>query len=460
MNVFIRPAETADLPRLREIFACARAFMSAHGNPSQWGSRYPEDSTITRQMHAGCLYAVESSTGVHGVFACVPGEEPTYAHIEGGSWLDPSPYVTIHSLAGDGQIPHLFSYVLDFCLKQCPHVRLDTHRNNHIVQRLAMENDFSYRGVIFVRGNSPRLAFERLPESHALPPEPTALLRAMGITAQRITRFHSVEDDAPYDVWKTDTPAGIRVLKKAKAYEGELYARFLQQTTPWTPRLYDTLSLGRDTYLLLEYIPGRDLCRCTREALTSAVTALAELQKSWWERRDMETAGFPYAQALQERTNRGKIVAGLRDPALDAAYKEYLSLFHTLPRTLCHDDLLPFNLLVQGERCTFIDWEYGGMLPYPTPLARLLAHGTEAPDGLFYLKDEDRAFALELYYRLLPEPMGIPRGAYYRHMNCFFFYEYCEWVALGLQHDPEQIPLFAPYLEKARSLARQLTDHA
>lgn len=174
----------------------------------------------------------------------------------------------------------------------------------------------------------------------------------------------------------------------------------------------------------------------------------------------METAGFPYAQALQERTNRGKIVAGLRDPALDAAYKEYLSLFHTLPRTLCHDDLLPFNLLVQGERCTFIDWEYGGMLPYPTPLARLLAHGTEAPDGLFYLKDEDRAFALELYYRLLPEPMGIPRGAYYRHMNCFFFYEYCEWVALGLQHDPEQIPLFAPYLEKARSLARQLADHA
>lgn len=293
MNVFIRPAETADLPRLREIFACARAFMSAHGNPTQWGSRYPEDSTITRQMHADCLYAVESSTGVHGVFACVPGEEPTYAHIEGGSWLDPSPYVTIHSLAGDGQIPHLFSYVLDFCLKQCPHVRLDTHRNNHIVQRLAMENDFSYRGVIFVRGNSPRLAFERLPESHALPPEPTALLRAMGITAQRITRFHSVEDDAPYDVWKADTPAGIRVLKKAKAYEGELYARFLQQTTPWTPRLYDTLRLGRDTYLLLEYMPGRDLCRCTREALTSAVTSLAELQKAGGSAGIWKPPGFP-----------------------------------------------------------------------------------------------------------------------------------------------------------------------
>ena len=33
----IRPSAIEDLDRIMEIYAGARAFMAAHGNPNQWG---------------------------------------------------------------------------------------------------------------------------------------------------------------------------------------------------------------------------------------------------------------------------------------------------------------------------------------------------------------------------------------------------------------------------------------
>lgn len=35
--MYIRKAAEGDLPRMMEIYAVARRFMAAHGNPNQWG---------------------------------------------------------------------------------------------------------------------------------------------------------------------------------------------------------------------------------------------------------------------------------------------------------------------------------------------------------------------------------------------------------------------------------------
>lgn len=61
------------------------------------------------------------------------------------------------------------------------------------------------------------------------------------------------------------------------------------------------------------------------------------------------------------------------------------------------DDLLPFNVIVSDDRAVLIDWEYGGILPYPSSFARLIAHGEEAEDSLFHMTREDRG----LRYRSL-----------------------------------------------------------
>ena len=43
----IRNAEIKDLPRIMEIFAHARRFMTEHGNPDQWGpDNWPPEDLI------------------------------------------------------------------------------------------------------------------------------------------------------------------------------------------------------------------------------------------------------------------------------------------------------------------------------------------------------------------------------------------------------------------------------
>lgn len=37
----IRKSTTDDVPAILEIFRAAKAYMAAHGNPTQWGGDYP-----------------------------------------------------------------------------------------------------------------------------------------------------------------------------------------------------------------------------------------------------------------------------------------------------------------------------------------------------------------------------------------------------------------------------------
>ena len=43
---------------------------------------------------------LETESGLHGVFAFILGEDPTYGVIEDGQWLSGDPYGTIHRIAG------------------------------------------------------------------------------------------------------------------------------------------------------------------------------------------------------------------------------------------------------------------------------------------------------------------------------------------------------------------------
>ena len=50
-------AVIADLPRIMEIYACARRFMAENGNPRQWGpTNWPPESLIRSDIEVGNLY--------------------------------------------------------------------------------------------------------------------------------------------------------------------------------------------------------------------------------------------------------------------------------------------------------------------------------------------------------------------------------------------------------------------
>ena len=136
---------------------------------------------------------------------------------------------------------------------------------------------------------------------------------------------------------------------------------------------------------------------------------------------------------------------------MEQAYSGFLELYESLPRTLCHDDLLPFNVLVDGNKATIIDWEYAGILPYPTSLVRLIAHGREEEDAFFYMAEADKAFAIDYYYEHLVKSKGISYEDYRRTVDYFLLYEYCEWIMLGNKYPDEEIPRAREYLAIAKA---------
>ena len=160
MKMRIRDASFDDLSRIMEIYRHAQDYMIRTGNPQQWGHTYPDEALIRADIQAGQSKVIYDETGVHGVFALPDGEEPTYRRIENGAWLNDEPYVTIHRIAGDGQVHGLFQCAADYCKRISDNVRIDTHADNRIMQKLIERNGFQKCGTIYVRDGSPRIAYQ------------------------------------------------------------------------------------------------------------------------------------------------------------------------------------------------------------------------------------------------------------------------------------------------------------
>lgn len=279
------------------------------------------------------------------------------------------------------------------------------------------------------------------------------ILERMGVFGAEISVFKNEEDGEEYAVWKVSTAENTFVLKKAKEFELEIYDKFLSTENDFAPKLYKTEHTENGDYLLMEFVPGKTLMKCGREQLVFALDAVISMQKRFWQNGKLGFSGCSFEKSLEGRINRGKY---LNDPELEKTYEKFLEVYKTLPRTLCHDDLLPFNIIASEKRAVIIDWEAGGVLPYLTSFARLIAHYDENEDAFFYMKNEDREFAVRYYYENLPRKMGISFADYKKALDYFLFYEYCEWIMLGNKYGGTDSERFEKYLALAKEKAREL----
>ena len=275
------------------------------------------------------------------------------------------------------------------------------------------------------------------------------ILRAMGVTEEirAITAFRSEEDDAPYKVWRIDLDSRSLVLKKTTVEEKNVYETFFPGGGGAVPGIYGFLERERELYLLMEYVPGDTMSRCDRHRLTRTLDALMDLQRRFWGETTHEGVGYDFAASYPNRRKRLPFLADLQ-----MAYEAYLAEFARVPRTLCNDDLLPFNVIVGQQRAVIVDWEFGGILPYPCALARLLAFGEEEEGALFFMTAADKAFALDYYYENLVADKGIFRAEFDRTMQLFFFKEYSEWVYCAASSGD----FSGAYYEKYNAIARKI----
>lgn len=156
----IRAAVPADLPAILDVYRQARAFMAANGNPTQWGTTYPDPELVAEDIRLGRLFVDTEQERICGAFMFALGDDPTYEYIENGAWLDNSPYGTIHRVAADGTVPGLLKRCVAFCRSRHHHLRIDTHPDNHIMQKLITREGFTFCGTIYVEDGSPRIAYE------------------------------------------------------------------------------------------------------------------------------------------------------------------------------------------------------------------------------------------------------------------------------------------------------------
>ncbi len=159
----IRPTIYNDIDALMAIFAYARNQMAADGNPTQWDDGYPSREQLESDIQRGVSYVVEKDGQPCATFVLIIGEDPTYAFIEDGEWLDDTLlYGTIHRIASNGEQQGIFQTVLHWCSAQCSNIRIDTHKDNKRMIHLIEKAQFTRCGIIYTRNNTPRIAYQRV----------------------------------------------------------------------------------------------------------------------------------------------------------------------------------------------------------------------------------------------------------------------------------------------------------
>ena len=158
----IRIAFPEDLEFVAGACECARAFMQANGNATQWPDGYPSRIDTEEDIARGHCFLVSDDEGPLAVFSFIPGPDETYAEID-GAWHSEAEYHVIHRVAavrGRGVAQAIFS----FAAEHADYLRCDTHEDNAPMRRTL--NSFGFRecGTITVANGTQRVAYDWLKE--------------------------------------------------------------------------------------------------------------------------------------------------------------------------------------------------------------------------------------------------------------------------------------------------------
>ena len=158
----IRKAIERDLLEIKSIVAKARELMKASGNVNQWVDGYPSSEVLLSDIRNGKAYLLLRENKAIAYFAMTDGPELTYNFIAEGNWLNDDIYGVLHRIASNGEAKGVFKEILLYASEHYSNIRIDTHHDNKIMQRLLEQNGFVYCGVIFLGDGSPRLAYQRI----------------------------------------------------------------------------------------------------------------------------------------------------------------------------------------------------------------------------------------------------------------------------------------------------------
>lgn len=156
-------ATLSELPEVKRLVDAGRRIMRETGNLHQWDDTHPSIDQLREDIEHGHCYLLKEDDANIATFAFIPGPDITYRKIEQGEWIDnESPYYVIHRVASLPNHHGVMTDILGYCFAHTDNIRIDTHRDNLIMQHCLQKAGFCYCGIIHLLNGDERLAFQKV----------------------------------------------------------------------------------------------------------------------------------------------------------------------------------------------------------------------------------------------------------------------------------------------------------
>lgn len=159
-EITIRNASMSDMEDIMRIYEQARIFMAQNGNPNQWKTTYPQNYIVENDINSQTLYVAEYEKRIVAVFYFDITRDETYEVIKEGNWLNDDVCGVIHRVASDKTVKGIFKECLEYCKGKIGNIKIDTHKDNKVMQHVLEKNGFKRCGIVYVENNEERIAYQ------------------------------------------------------------------------------------------------------------------------------------------------------------------------------------------------------------------------------------------------------------------------------------------------------------
>lgn len=153
----IKQATINDIDVIMPMIEEGRKHIQTYNIP-QWINGYPSREIIIEDINNNRGYLFIENNEIVGYFVIIE-YDPCYDVID-GKWINDSPYIAVHRTVTKYFNSGLGSKMFDEIKKKYNHIRVDTHEGNISMNKCLLKNNFKYCGVIHLKDNSPRNAYE------------------------------------------------------------------------------------------------------------------------------------------------------------------------------------------------------------------------------------------------------------------------------------------------------------
>ncbi|MCD7745535.1 MAG: phosphotransferase [Lachnospiraceae bacterium] len=246
-----------------------------------------------------------------------------------------------------------------------------------------------------------------------------------------VARFVDTRLDKIYDVFLLDE----KLVLKKEDRDKEKYDRFFAGCDFMVPPILDRFQMKDACWVTMPYINGTDARSCSCEDAARVGTELAKIQSHYLNcGGNPETGSDVCKRHFERHTQRFWNKVRAYFPAYENVFLFVQERFFSAPRSLVHDDLLPINVLLDGENVWLIDWTYAEILPYFLDLARF-AFVTDQKDERYISDEAARAFLDAYYAEMSQNPVfGMDKKEFQRDVAVSAF---CQYVMFVFYKDAE-----------------------